>query len=81
MVELNDVRYLSEALLKLLNLNMSGLSSGNEMRSYSYLLEMTTELDHRRYAKYPVLIHDQTAMLQDVEIALDQKQVRALLHR
>jgi hypothetical protein len=41
---------------------------------------MSTELDRRRYAKYPVLIHDQPAILQDVEIALQQKQVRAVLH-
>jgi hypothetical protein len=61
MVELDDVRYLFEALLKLLNLMPTSLSGGAKKwgrHSRSDLLEMSTELDHRRYAKHPVFIHD-----------------------
>ncbi len=42
---------------------------------------MVTELDDRRRLKHPVGIDDKLTMFQRVDIALDEKQIGATLHR
>ena len=41
---------------------------------------MITKLDDRRRAKQPLLVNDQLAMLERIDVALDEEQIGATLH-
>jgi len=83
MIQVDNRWYLLEMLLKVLNLvshpQWSLFSSLDGIRGI-YPFEMIPEFDHRDAAKHPVVVHDELAIFQHIDVALDQKQVRTRLH-
>ena len=50
---------------------------GLHLVGITHLLEMVAKLDHRNVIKHPVRVHHQLAVLQRVNVTLDQQQIRA----
>ena len=82
MVELNDLGDLLEALLELLDLyDFRQLCFPLQKLYPLHLLEVVPKLDDRRRLEHALLVDDQLAVLERVDVRLDQQQVRAALHR
>ena len=57
----------------------SDIAVGNNLypARITHLLEMVAEFDHGDVIKHPVRVHHQLAVLQRIDVALDQQQIRA----
>ena len=78
MIELKDVRNPLEPLLELLNLSKMSEESGIDKENAN-LLEMITQLDNRCGIEHACLVQEESAMLERVNVTLDQKQVGTAL--
>ena len=52
----------------------------HDLRQATHLLEVVTEFDHRCVLEHPTRVDHQLPMFQRIDVALDQKQVRARFH-
>ena len=83
MVQLHNLWDSLESLLEVGNLpsRLPSARSFARSRQVTNLLEVVTQLDDWGGIKHTGFIQDELTMLERVDIALDQQQVRATLHR